>query len=155
MTEKLLRSLLKRSENIKTSSLFNLLCDCFRSSLLKSGFWTVFGRFFGRFFGALFSIKVWGDARTREQVRREQVGHDHDESDDHKVYDHHDRTHSSVWEANTQIQSRKYANTITQIQIQTQIQIRSDDGDPPIVLEIKFWWILAFTECQSDTPFRS
>ena len=61
-------------------------------SLHKFGFLTDFGRFFG----ALFSLKVWGDARTREQVRREQVGHDHDESDDHKVYDHHDRTHSSV-----------------------------------------------------------
>ena len=62
------------------------------SSLLKSGFWSVSGRFFG----AVFSLKVWGDARTREQVRHEQVGHDHDESDDPKVYDHHDRTHSSV-----------------------------------------------------------
>ena len=54
-----------------------------------------------------------------------------------------------------QICKDKYTNAITQIQIQTQIQIRSDDGDPPIVSEIKFWWILAFTECESDPPFRS
>ena len=54
-----------------------------------------------------------------------------------------------------QIYKCKYTNTITQIQIQTQIQIRSDDGGRPIVSEIKFWWILAFTECESGPPFRS
>ena len=54
-----------------------------------------------------------------------------------------------------QICRHKYKNTITQIQIQTQIQIRSDNGDPTIVSEIKFWWILAFTESVSDFPFRS
>ena len=54
-----------------------------------------------------------------------------------------------------QIYKYKYTNTITQIQIQTQIQIRSDDGVPTIVSEIKFWWILAFTEWESDPPFRS
>ena len=54
-----------------------------------------------------------------------------------------------------QIHKYKYTIAITQIQIQTQIQIRSDDGVRTIVSEIKFWWILAFTECESDTPFRS
>ena len=55
----------------------------------------------------------------------------------------------------------RYTNSKTQIQIQrqiqiqTQIQIRSDHGDRTIVPEIKFWWILPFTECKSAPPFRS
>ena len=61
----------------------------------------------------------------------------------------------STVQMQAEIYKYKYTNTITQIQIQTQIQIRSDDGGRTIVSEIKFWWILAFTECESDPPFRS
>ena len=56
--------------------------------------------------------------------------------------------------ANIQI-ARQQIQIQAQIQIQTQIQIRSDHGDRTIVREIKFWWILAFTECNSVPPFQS
>ena len=61
----------------------------------------------------------------------------------------------STVQMRAEIYKYKYTNTITQIQIQTQIQIRSDDGGRTILSEIKFWWILAFTESESDPPFRS